>query len=86
MFQPIPNSFDELKNFLCSSQKLKFCLKLYYCLNFVDKHNETRDLIGVEWDKDGTSFFCNSFILGNFLDLKQNSINTKNRYSQSLLF
>ena len=79
MFQPIPNSFDELKNFLCSSQKLKFCLKLYYCLNFVDKHNETRDLIGVEWDKDGTSFFCNSFILGNFLDLKQNSINTNLR-------
>lgn len=58
---------------------MKFVSKLLLCLRYVDNHLGDAGAIGVIWCQDGVHFLCNSKILGSFLELKSNSINTNFR-------
>ena len=59
--------------------KTKFCVRVLQLLNetLVD-HSKIKD-IGLAWCQDGVHFICNSQILGNYINLKANSINTNFR-------
>ena len=59
--------------------KLLFCDKLFMCLSFVEKHPEYYDKVGLFWCRDDRSFACQSKILGAFLNIKPNTINTNLR-------
>jgi hypothetical protein len=59
--------------------KPKFCVKLIRVLRYTASHPGEVGAIGCGWHKDRIHFICNSQILGNFLKLKPNSINTNLR-------
>lgn len=70
------------KSFIQSSNnrnKLKFCVKILRLLQETLKDEKKIPDIGLAWCEDGTHFVCNSQILGSYLNLKSNSINTNFR-------
>jgi hypothetical protein len=77
-----PETVDELKERVCSSGKMKFCTRVFHCLKFIDSKKNDLDLIqkvGCSWCSDKTQFIANSTILGAFLNIKSNTINTNFR-------
>lgn len=59
--------------------KPKFCVKILRLLQETLKDEKKIPEIGLAWCEDGTHFVCNSQILGSYLKLKSNSINTNFR-------
>lgn len=59
--------------------KPKFCVKILRLLKETLNDEKKIPDIGLSWCEDGTHFVCNSQILGNYLNLKSNSINTNFR-------
>lgn len=77
-----PETLEQLKAIVCSKSRMKFVTKVLYCLNFVkamNNDNEIIKLIGCSWCSDNMHFITNSMVLGDFLNLKSNSINTNFR-------
>ncbi|OHT07357.1 hypothetical protein TRFO_24436 [Tritrichomonas foetus] len=58
---------------------LKFCRKLWFALKKTQENPALIPIIGLAWAFHGRSFIANSEILGNYLNLKSNSINTNFR-------
>ncbi|OHT06052.1 hypothetical protein TRFO_05698 [Tritrichomonas foetus] len=76
------STFQELQSQLGSfskGSKKKFVVKVFICLQFVEKNPEFLEKIGTKWCTDGCHFVTNSIILGKFLNLKSNSVNTNFR-------
>lgn len=59
--------------------KIKFCVRILQLLNETLLDNTKIKNIGLAWCEDGFHFICNSQILGNYINLKANSINTNFR-------
>jgi hypothetical protein len=59
--------------------KPKFCLKFVKVLRHSLTHPGDIGSLGAGWCSDGVHFVCNSQIIGDFLKLKANSINTNLR-------
>jgi hypothetical protein len=77
-----PATLDELRIAVDRDQlrsKPKFCVKLIRTLRYSFSHPEEIGDIGCGWSSDQTHFICNSQILGGFLKLKANSVNTNLR-------
>lgn len=77
-----PSTIQELRAIVCpdpSKSRLKFVRRIVHILNFVSAHPETVTTLGAAWCRDGKHFVVNSKILGIFLNLKSNSINTNFR-------
>ncbi|KAK8899259.1 hypothetical protein M9Y10_001570 [Tritrichomonas musculus] len=62
-----------------SQNKIKFCLRVFQLLNMTLNDNTQIDKVGLAWCEDGVHFICNSQILGSYIHLKSNSINTNFR-------
>lgn len=77
--ESIPSSKEELKNIVCSNSRIKFVSKILHCLRFTMQNPAFVEEIGCSWCPDGVSFIINAGILGEFLQLKPNSINTNFR-------
>ncbi|OHT16015.1 hypothetical protein TRFO_13496 [Tritrichomonas foetus] len=76
------DTVDELKNLVGrdeSKGRTKFVVKIFHMLQFVRKHPEKMLELGASWCNDGRHFVINSNILGSFLGLKANSVNTNFR-------
>ena len=74
---------NEFRNSLCSEEngsKIKFAVKILRCLQYTNLHPESLPIIGATWYLDGTTFTSNSQILGDFLKIKPNTINTNFRW------
>jgi hypothetical protein len=77
-----PANQDELRIAVERDQfraKPKFCVKLIRVLRYAASHPREIGELGCGWYLDHTHFICNSQILGTFLKLKPNSINTNLR-------
>ena len=74
-----PNSIEELKNIVCSNNRMKFMVKVLYVLQFIEKYPIFLEQVGASWWFDGIHFIVNSKTLGEFLNLQPNSINTNFR-------
>ena len=72
-------TIQEFENQLKQHTRIKFASKILATLKFVENHESYTGTIGICWCQDGRHFLCNSKILGNFLSLKSNSINTNFR-------
>lgn len=59
--------------------KVKFCVKIWRILRWTLDNPDMGPRVGIFWAKDGVSFVSNPKILGAFLNLKSNSINTNLR-------
>lgn len=59
--------------------KPKFCVKILQLLTLTSQNRKLIPSAGIAWCDDGNRFICNSQILGNYLNLKSNSINTNFR-------
>ena len=59
--------------------KIKFAVKVWRTLQFVREHPECAGMCGAMWLGDGPKFVTNAAILGSFLDIKPNSVNTNFR-------
>ena len=73
---------EELKKFLNTEQsarRLKFAVRVFYVLQWTKDHPEEMAKTGAMWCKDGFHFVCNSQLLGEFLLIKPNTINTNFR-------
>lgn len=70
---------EDFQSLMSRQTRIKFAAKILATLTFVEKHQNTAGTVGVSWCKDGRHFICNAKILGNFLALKSNSINTNFR-------
>ena len=71
-------SVGELRQYLNISRK-KFTVKVFLVLQFVKKYPQTLNELGAAWFNNDCSFISNSQILGDFLGIKSNSINTNFR-------
>ena len=80
----VPPNLKELKKFICNENefkgKIKFSLKVWYCLQYTLIFPETVNIVGVIWRKDHRHFLVNSKILSAFMDIKPNSVNTNFRH------
>jgi hypothetical protein len=59
--------------------RIKFSVKLLHVLNYTSQNRELIPETGAVWCADGIHFLVHSKILGNFLGLKSNTINTNFR-------
>ncbi|EAX88515.1 hypothetical protein TVAG_428240 [Trichomonas vaginalis G3] len=82
------NIFDEIddialmKSKVCNDEqikRIKFTVKIIALLRYTLKHPEHIKTIGIGWFPDGKTIVSNAKILGNFLGLRSNSINTNFR-------
>ena len=73
-------SLNDLKEFN-KKNSTKFAEKIFHSLQFVSTDVLNANLIGLIWCPNQTDFYCNPFILSQFLLLKPNSINTNFRNS-----
>ena len=76
----IPSNIDDMREEVSPFKKLPFKLRIFRILKYVEVHPEDKITIGIFWDDD-KSFICNSKILGDFLGIKDNSMNTNLRES-----
>lgn len=69
---------EELKNLIGRDQSswVKFATKLFHVLTFSRFHPGSLFLLGASWCSDGMHFICNSGVMGVFVGLKANSIDT----------
>ena len=70
---------EQLKDFLTINQKMKFTVKLFKILEFTWLHREYATECGAFWCEDKEHFISHALILGKFLGIKANSINTNFR-------
>ena len=72
---------EHFKNALLVEAKtrIKYCIKVWKCLEYTQAHPETVDKIGAMWCSDKKHFLINSNILGEFLNVRPNTINTNFR-------
>ena len=76
------DTIDDLKKLVSKDEskgRTKFVVKIFHVLQFVRLHPEKIHELGAAWCEDGRHFIVNSNILGGFLGLKANSINTNFR-------
>lgn len=73
-----PTNLDELREEVNQSKKLPFRSRIYRILHYSLSHPEDYPVIGLFWD-DNIHFICNSKVAGDFLGLKDNSLNTNLR-------
>ena len=73
------HDFRESLNKDPNDQKVKFMVKILRCLKYVNLHPEYIEIIGISWSKNANSFISNSKIIGEFLGIKSNTINTNYR-------
>ncbi|EAY20472.1 hypothetical protein TVAG_110850 [Trichomonas vaginalis G3] len=76
------NTSAELKEFLNSSQnerRMKFAVRVFYVLQWTTSHPEAVQDTGAIWCKNGYYFICNSTLIGEFLNIRPNTINTNFR-------
>lgn len=59
--------------------RLRFVTKIFRALKYTREHPEHINIVGAAWCANGEHFVANSSILGAFLNLKPNSINTNFR-------
>ena len=76
----IPSNIDEMREDVSPLKKLPFKTRIFRILKYTEFHPEDRIKIGIFWDDD-KYFMCNSKILGDFLGIKDNSMNTNLRES-----
>ena len=69
---------EELREFLQTNVKL-FTARVFIILQWTWKHREASEQTGIYWENNGTDFTSNSQILGDFLKIKSNSVNTNFR-------
>ncbi|KAH0792756.1 hypothetical protein GPJ56_003379 [Histomonas meleagridis] len=77
-----PETIDDLQFFvsrLNTSARVRFVVKILAILHFTKDHPEYISKVGGAWMGDGRHFIINSKIVGEFLDLRANSINTNFR-------
>lgn len=81
-----PESYEEELNALRKKLlgeeehgRMRFAVKLINLLRFQKKHPKSIYQIGIGWCPDGKSFISNSKILGNYLNIRANSVNTNFR-------
>ena len=75
-------SCEELREYVIGDQskgRIKFSVKVLHVLKHCLENPHLVPKLGVSWCPDGTSFVCNSKIIGSFLNLRSNSINTNFR-------
>lgn len=74
-------TFEMFRSSLLEFQggKIKFAVKVWKTLQFVREHPECAGMCGAMWLGDGPKFMTNAAILGSFLDIKPNSVNTNFR-------
>jgi hypothetical protein len=71
---------EALRRQVCPGDgRVKFAVKVLHILQYTQQHPDSRDQLGAAWCRDGRHFIVNSKILGNFLNLKSNTINTNFR-------
>ncbi|OHT08134.1 hypothetical protein TRFO_23507 [Tritrichomonas foetus] len=73
------NKHLSIQNNANSRGKQKFCVKILQLLRITLNDEKKIPEIGLAWCDDGFHFICNSQILGKYLNLKANSINTNFR-------
>lgn len=73
----LPSNVEEL-NTTVNSRKLPFRIKIWHLLEYSKTHPADIPRIGIFWHDD-CHFICNAKIVGNFLNLKDNSMNTNLR-------
>ena len=76
-------SLEDFKNSLLTEEnggKIKFAVKIFRCLQYAEKHPDLIPKIGACWYSNGSCFASNSMILGDFLKIKPNTINTNYRW------
>ena len=80
--EPYSDELDALRKKLLGEEeqrKIRFAVKLINLLRFQQKYPKSIYQIGIGWCPDGKSFISNSKILGNFLNIRANSVNTNFR-------
>lgn len=70
---------EELILYFKSNDRIKFTVKLFYVLQFVEKYPEYQNDCGTSWCSDGRNFISNPIILGKTLSIKPNTINANFR-------
>ena len=76
------SSVIDLKNFFHSDlgqKRTRFSVKVFYVLSYSSKHPEEASTLGAFWCDDGVHFYCNAKVMGVFLGIKPNSVNTNFR-------
>ena len=66
---------DQLQMFFKANDRIKFSVKVFYVLQFVERYPDYKNECGA----DGKHFISNSTLLGNTLSIKPNTINTNFR-------
>lgn len=62
-----------------NGSKIKFAVKVFLCLQYTSFFPQSIETIGAFWCKDKQHFIVNASILGDFIGIKSNSINTNFR-------
>ena len=73
---------EQLKEYLnsdTSTRRMKFAVRVFYVLQRTKQHPDEMMKTGAIWCHDGIHFICNSQLLGEFLLIKPNTINTNFR-------
>lgn len=70
---------EQLQMFFKANDRLKFSVKVYYVLQFVEKNPDYINDCGASWCSDKKHFISNSTLLGKTLSIKPNTINTNFR-------
>lgn len=70
---------DQLQKFFKSNDRIKFSVKVFYVLQFVEENPVFINECGAKWCSDGIHFISNAALLGETLSIKPNTINTNFR-------
>lgn len=76
-------NIESLKNLVLGC-RMPFIQKIYHLISYSKYHHDERNKIGIFWADSKEIMLVNSSILGNFIDLKPNSVN-KNLKSYGIL-